>query len=322
MLDHLQSMCAFKSKLFHIHGEKAHPLIWEGFGFELHLPEHTFLPDEECCIKVEAVIGGDFVIPEGVEPVSTIYIISVTTKLRQPSLLKIQHCVDLEKAHPDSRLSFYRASLKESFPPYYFKRVDGGKFNSLDKYGELELPVFCAQLIGKDKGSSSGSDVSNDAPLTEDTNGIQTGEDGAASFSSGFSDMADHHTDESLSVSNQPGELFNCCAKILSISNICIIMLYSATFACNHSKRYCHCLIVILSGHIVTQCVMYYTDVVRIIVTLISLYECARPIQYNRGKKCTSSDASSAINDIFMKLMYNPLSRFFYLSRYQYRVSW
>ena len=144
----------FRSKYFHVEGEKAHPLIWKGFGFELHLPEHTFLPKEECCIRVDAVVGGDFDIPEGVEPVSAIYVISVTTKLRQPSLLKIQHCVDLDRAHPDSGLSFYRASLKESSPPYRFKRVPGGRFDVLNKYGELELPVFCAKFIGKDQGGA------------------------------------------------------------------------------------------------------------------------------------------------------------------------
>ena len=142
----------FRTKYFHVEGENAHPLIWKGFGFELHLPEHTFLPKEECCIRVDAVIGGDFDIPEGVEPVSAIYVISVTTKLRQPSSLKIQHCVDLDRAHPDRGLSFYRASLKESSPPYRFKRVPGGRFDVLNKYGVLELPVFCAKVICKDQG--------------------------------------------------------------------------------------------------------------------------------------------------------------------------
>ena len=142
----------FRTKYFHVEGENAHPLIWKGFGFELHLPEHTFLPKEECCIRVDAVIGGDFDIPEGVEPVSAIYVISVTTKLCQLSLLKIQHCVDLDRAHPDSGLSFYRASYKESSPPYRFKCVPGGRFDVLNKYGVLELPVFCAKFIGKDQG--------------------------------------------------------------------------------------------------------------------------------------------------------------------------
>ena len=60
----------------------------------------------------------------------------------------------MNRAHPDSGLSFYRASLKESSPPNFFKRVPGGRFNVVNKYGELELPVFCAKLIGKDQGGT------------------------------------------------------------------------------------------------------------------------------------------------------------------------
>ena len=184
----------FGTKYFHVEGEKAHPLIWEGFGFELHLPEHTFLLKEECCIRVDAVIGGDFDIPEGVEPVSAIYVISVTTKLRQPSLLKIQHCVDLDKVHPDSGLSFYRASLKESSPPYHFKRVPGGRFDVLDKYGELELPVFCAKFIGKDQGG------------TQSDNSVERDD----SSSSGL--------DSSIALDTM-GKGIYCLLKVFSLSN-------------------------------------------------------------------------------------------------------
>ena len=130
-------------------------------GFELHLPKGTCLPNEETEIMVDAVIGGDFVFPEGVEPVSAIYIISIASMLRQPSLLKIQHCVALKKASTHSQLSFYRASLKEPTPPYFFKRRKGGIFDINNKYGELELPVFCAMVIGKESTSSSSSN-SND----------------------------------------------------------------------------------------------------------------------------------------------------------------
>ena len=104
---------------------------------------------------VDAVVGGDFVFPEGVEPVSAIYIISITSKLLMPSLLRIQHCVALDKASKHSRLSFYRALLREPNPPYHFRRVKGGKFDINSQFGELELPAFCAMGIGKDSPTSS-----------------------------------------------------------------------------------------------------------------------------------------------------------------------
>ena len=117
---------------------------------------------------VDAVVGGDFVFPQGVEPVSAVYIISIASKLRQPSLLKMQHCVALDKAGTDNQLSFYRSGLKEPTPPYFFKRIKGGKFDINNQYGELELPVFCAMVIGKESTTSSdeSSDSINDTPET------------------------------------------------------------------------------------------------------------------------------------------------------------
>ena len=122
---------------------------WEGFGFEFHVPEGTCPVGSECEVMVDVVMAGDFAFPEGVEPVSAIYIISVASKLLQPSLVKIQHCVALDKTNGDSsQLSFYRATLKEPTPPYHFKPVEGGRFYVGDQYGQLELPVFCGLAIG------------------------------------------------------------------------------------------------------------------------------------------------------------------------------
>ena len=138
----------------------------------MHLPKGTCLPNEETEIMVDAVVGGDFIFPQGVEPVSSIYIISIASKLHQPSLLKIQHCVALEKADTPSKLSFYRAALKEPTPPYIFKRIKGGKFDNNDQYGELHLPVYCAMTIGKHSSDeSSGTDTSGVISDIDDSTG-------------------------------------------------------------------------------------------------------------------------------------------------------
>ena len=141
--------------VFHVNGNQPQLLNWEGHGFELHLPEGTCLPNEQCVITVEVAVWGDFVFPSGVEPVSAIYIISISPKLQKNILLKIQHCVALDKTSNKSCLSFYRASLKELKPPYNFRHIKGGKFDIKDHFGELELRTFCAMAIGKDSPSSS-----------------------------------------------------------------------------------------------------------------------------------------------------------------------
>ena len=129
----------------------------------MHLPKGWCLPKEESEIMVDAVVGGDFLFPQGVEPVSAVYIISIASRLRQPSLLKVQHCVALDKASAHSQLSFYRATLKEPTPPYCFKRVKGGRFDINNQYGKLELPVFCGMVIGKESTGSSDESSDTDA---------------------------------------------------------------------------------------------------------------------------------------------------------------
>ena len=151
VVDCLQGVTIFNSKLFTVCGDQAHSFIWEGFGFELHSPKGTCLPDEECDVMIDAVVSGDFLFPREVEPVSTIYIISIASKLCEPTLLRIQHCVALNEASEHSQLSFYRATLKEPTPPYHFECAKGGRFDTGNQYGLLELPVvFCAVAIGKE----------------------------------------------------------------------------------------------------------------------------------------------------------------------------
>ncbi len=173
--DRLEGVSRFRSQLFTITGDQPHSFIWKGFGFEFHVPEGSCPVDGECDVMVDVAMGGDFVFPEGVEPVSAIYIISIAAKLLQPSLVKIQHCVALDEtmANGDSsQLSFYRATLKEPTPPYHFKRVKGGRFDISNQYGQLELPVFCAMTIGKESVSSDesiGSDTELDRQLQQQT---------------------------------------------------------------------------------------------------------------------------------------------------------
>ena len=141
-------MTISSSKLFTVRGDRPQSLIWEGHGFELHLPEGTCPPDKDCDVMVDCVVGGEFVFPKGVEPVSAIYLISAPLKPHKSPLLKIQHSVALNKASKNACLSFYRASLKESRPPYQFRRVKGGTFDTHNQFGELHLPAFCGMAIG------------------------------------------------------------------------------------------------------------------------------------------------------------------------------
>ena len=166
--DHLQGVNKFRSQLFTI-TDQPQSFIWEEFGFEFHVPEGTYPVGSKCDMMVDVVMAGDFVFPEGVYPVSAIYIINVADKLLQPSLLKMQHCIALDKANGDSsQLSFYRVSLEKPKPQYHFKHVKGGRFDINDQYGQLELQdKFCAMAIGKKSVSRDESRVTSTCELEE-----------------------------------------------------------------------------------------------------------------------------------------------------------
>ena len=219
--------------MFCARDDQAQTLTWDSHGFELHLPVNTCLPGEKCEIMVDAVVGGEFVFPEGVEPVSAIYIISITSKLRKPSLLKIQHCVALDKVSKHNDLSFYRALLKEPKPPYHFKRVKGGKFN--DQFGELELPAFCAIAIGKGSSSCSGDEAGSDTQSVESND-----------TSSGFSENDREHSvfdrDKSQSGAKHSGRPFIHTAYSL----ICIYFFFMPSVFCVFQRQCCEHFISVL----------------------------------------------------------------------------
>ena len=160
----LERIITSNSKFFTIHGAEPQSLVFEGQGFELIAPKDSCLPKEDCNISIDVVMAGDFTFPEGMEPVSAIYIVSVSSVLCQPLLLRLQHCVDLELAKDQSHLSFYRAPLNKSVPPYNFRPINGGRFIVGSQYGEIELQSFSAVVIGQvedDPSDDDGSDSSD-----------------------------------------------------------------------------------------------------------------------------------------------------------------
>ncbi len=100
--------------------------------------------------------------PNDVEPVSAIFIISIKGKFYKPLRLRIQHCVGLKTKTDCDQLHFYRASLKETSPPFMFKKVKGGSFNVKDDYGEIELPAFCGMAICSDTSNPEDCDDYSD----------------------------------------------------------------------------------------------------------------------------------------------------------------
>ena len=91
-------------------------------------------------LRVTASLRGQYEFPEGYEPVSGVYCISLPLELAESATLDIEHCVEITHAYQCSSLSF--ASCSQRNPPYKFELVEGGIFNPRSPCGSIRTTHF------------------------------------------------------------------------------------------------------------------------------------------------------------------------------------
>ena len=115
---------------------------WKGYGVRLRIPAGAVAPDVlPMKLQLTASLRGQFEFPEGYEPVSGVYCISLPLEeLAESGTLDIQHCMEITHAHQCSSLSF--ASCSQRSPPYKFELVEGGIFQPRNPYGSMKTTHF------------------------------------------------------------------------------------------------------------------------------------------------------------------------------------
>ena len=142
--------------MFEVRGDRPQPLLWEEHGFRMYIPEGALSPTDTCLVSVQAIVAGLFLFPEGTEPVSAIYAVSLSRKFDKPVKLELQHCVLLEKPGQSKFMSFAFASHDQSSPPYQFQPLDGSNFQPNSFYGSIDreqfsfISIIWRYLFGKD----------------------------------------------------------------------------------------------------------------------------------------------------------------------------
>ena len=154
-------------KLFRLHGEEPLSLNWDKFGFLMDIEEGTILPSQSCEICIQAIVGGEFELPEKTQLVSGIYAISFTQQPRKPVKMRIQHCVLLKNETQANHLSFVLAPITKSLP-HKFKLVKGGKFCLENQYGSIIRSEFCLAAIIKHSSDTSDDNSSHTSSSDEE----------------------------------------------------------------------------------------------------------------------------------------------------------
>ena len=141
---HLRGVHVVGEKLFQTSEEFSQLLEWEEYGLRIQVPKcATSMP---CDIAIKAIVAGQFEFPEGTDLVSALYAISVSTKLTQPVILEMQHCVAISGKEQGRYLSFVRAKCKQPDLPYQFKLLKNGEFPPHSDYGKISCHRF--SIIG------------------------------------------------------------------------------------------------------------------------------------------------------------------------------
>ena len=118
-------------------------IVWEGYGLRLHIPPNS-LPEDCSELQLNMTVSRprDCELPDedGVL-VSAVYSFSHNlgeTKLRQKAILEMQHCTQ------GSYTPLCIVQSDNIVPPHRFQTLQGGKFDSSDRYASIELDHFCS----------------------------------------------------------------------------------------------------------------------------------------------------------------------------------
>ena len=127
-------------KVVQVTNEEQH-IVWEGYGLRLHIPPNS-LPEDlnQCSIKIEVALSGNFQLPEDGVLVSAIYSFSHDLgdkELRRSVTLEMQHCANASVLND---LCVVRAV--GAIHPCKFEKFPGADFNRSDGYGAINLRRF------------------------------------------------------------------------------------------------------------------------------------------------------------------------------------
>ena len=119
------------------------PIVWEDYGLRLHIPPNS-LP--EGCSELQLTMTVSRATDCGLRDkggnlVSAVYSFSHNLEernLRQKATLEMQHCAQ------GSYIPLCIVQSDSLVPPHKFQSLEGGKFDSSDRYASIELDHFCS----------------------------------------------------------------------------------------------------------------------------------------------------------------------------------
>ena len=134
-------------------------ISWKEIGFEINIPPGAVPEGQDFELRVRPCLSGPFVLPDGYQLASPIYLITPSFEFVKDVRLSIAHFAGLDSDSDCSHMTFISSSSSPTHTPhakYKFKVMNGGIFNRKVHHGEVYLKHFC--LTGSARKVSVSSD--------------------------------------------------------------------------------------------------------------------------------------------------------------------
>ena len=134
-----------------------------GIKVSLKIPENAVPPNKKVNVTFGACLSGSFKYPEGYEPLSAVYLISVDSPFDKEVELTFEHFAKIENKIQASKLKCFSAksSLANGEKEYEFHQVVGAKLAVGKTRCKLTTQHFCEIVVGAEHNALSKLIVPN-----------------------------------------------------------------------------------------------------------------------------------------------------------------
>ena len=132
-------------------------ILWNEIGIKAEIPAGAVPEGEVLELRVRPCLSGPFILPEGHQLASPVYLIRPAFDFVNAVRLSIAHFVGLDSSSDCDRMTFITSSSSPTHgpqPKYEFKLMKGGIFREREDHGVIYLKHRCLLASAKRTHSS------------------------------------------------------------------------------------------------------------------------------------------------------------------------
>ena len=153
-------------------------ISWKEIGVEFDIPRGAVPKGKSLELSVWPSIAGPFLMPDGYDLASPVYLISPAFDFVCNITLRMYHYCSLDTEQQCDNMAFVSSpaspSVQQPHPQYKFRVLSKGTFRPSQPYGCVSLKHFCISALGVKRKQSCSEPPEHSASPAKKTKGILT----------------------------------------------------------------------------------------------------------------------------------------------------